>query len=226
MRIIFVRHGHPDYGKDCLTELGHPQAEAATERLKDERISKIFSSTCGRAVETARHIALRHNLDVEQLEFMREIYWGAPQSDDYVQPWWLVADWIKNGKNTMNTDWRNDSDYKGHILLESYDKVANGFDNLLKTLGLEREGNYYRVTTENNDTVMMVSHAGASTVALSHIFNIPFPFMCNALCPDFTAITVVHFDCKEKGTLVAPQFEIANDSRHIADIKTENFIGR
>lgn len=226
MRIIFVRHGHPDYGKDCLTELGHPQAEAAAERLKDEKIDKIFSSSCGRAYETACHIASRHNLDIEQLDFMREIYWGAPQSDDYVQPWWLVADWIKNGKNIMDTNWKNDPDYKGHILLDSYNKLSSEFDNLLKTLGLEREGDYYRVTAENNDTVMVVSHAGASTVALSHIFNIPFPFMCNAICPDFTAITVVYFDCKEKGTLVAPHFEIANDSRHIADIKTENFIGR
>lgn len=226
MRIIFVRHGHPDYGKDCLTKLGHPQAEAAAERLKDEKIDKIFSSSCGRAYETACHIASCHNLDIEQLDFMREIYWGAPQSDDYVQPWWLVADWIKNGKNIMDTNWKNDPDYKGHILLDSYNKLSSEFDNLLKTLGLEREGDYYRVTAENNDTVMVVSHAGASTVALSHIFNIPFPFMCNAICPDFTAITVVYFDCKEKGTLVAPHFEIANDSRHIADIKTENFIGR
>jgi len=35
MRIIFVRHGHPNYEKDCLTELGHRQAEAAAQRLKD-----------------------------------------------------------------------------------------------------------------------------------------------------------------------------------------------
>ena len=41
MKIIFVRHGHPDYMKDCLTELGHPQAEAAAERLKNEKIDKL-----------------------------------------------------------------------------------------------------------------------------------------------------------------------------------------
>ncbi len=29
MRIIFVRHGHPDYTNDCLTELGHLQAGAS-----------------------------------------------------------------------------------------------------------------------------------------------------------------------------------------------------
>ena len=39
MRIIFVRHGHPNYVNDCLTELGHKHAAAAAERLKDEGIS-------------------------------------------------------------------------------------------------------------------------------------------------------------------------------------------
>ena len=38
MRIIFVRHGHPDYVHDCLTDLGHLQATAAAERLRDEGI--------------------------------------------------------------------------------------------------------------------------------------------------------------------------------------------
>ncbi len=66
MRIIFVRYGHPNYANDRLTELGHTQAEAAAERLKDKRIHKIFASLCGRAVETAEHIAARRVLEVHQ----------------------------------------------------------------------------------------------------------------------------------------------------------------
>ena len=57
MRIIFVRHGHPNYRQDCLTELGHLHAKAAAERLCEEKIDMIYSSTCGRAFETAEHIA-------------------------------------------------------------------------------------------------------------------------------------------------------------------------
>ena len=34
MKIVFVRHGHPNYHEDCLTELGHLQAEAAARRLE------------------------------------------------------------------------------------------------------------------------------------------------------------------------------------------------
>ena len=37
MRIIFIRHGNPDYEKDCLTELGHKQAEAAAKKEQERK---------------------------------------------------------------------------------------------------------------------------------------------------------------------------------------------
>ena len=61
MRIIFVRHGHPDYEKNCLTEIGHKQADAAAQRLSGETVEAIYSSHYGRALETAAHIAARHH---------------------------------------------------------------------------------------------------------------------------------------------------------------------
>ena len=42
MRIIFVRHGEPDYAHDCLTEQGKQQALAAAERLREEGIDQLF----------------------------------------------------------------------------------------------------------------------------------------------------------------------------------------
>ena len=57
MKIYFVRHGHPDYSKNCLTELGHKQAAAAALSLKSSGIEQIFASSYGRAIETAEHTA-------------------------------------------------------------------------------------------------------------------------------------------------------------------------
>ena len=42
MRIIFVRHGEPDYEHDCLTDRGLVQAEAAAARLEGEGIEEIL----------------------------------------------------------------------------------------------------------------------------------------------------------------------------------------
>lgn len=221
MKIIFVRHGHPDYERDCLTEKGHLQAKAAAERLKDEKVDKIFSSTCGRAYETACHIAARHNMDITQLDFMREMDWGVRGTDDFIHPWDCADEWIANGKNIMNCDWRSTPEYKDTTFLKNYDKVITGFDDWIGSLGLCREGDYYRVTKENDDTIMLVSHGGSSSAVLSHILNIPFPFVCQTIRPYFTAITVVSFKNKI-GELVAPKFELVNDARHIEKITPGN----
>ena len=44
MRIIFVRHGEPDYKNDCLTAEGHIQAEAVAKRLANEKIEGIYEA--------------------------------------------------------------------------------------------------------------------------------------------------------------------------------------
>lgn len=225
MKIIFVRHGHPNYKDDCLTELGHPQAEAAAERLSAEKIDKFYSSSCGRAVETAEHIAARHNAKVEQLDFMRELDWGAQGSEDFVHPWAVADEWVAAGKDIMNPDWEKECDYAGHKIVPNIHKMEAAFDEWLKQFGYEREGNYYRVTRENQDNILLASHGGSSSVVLSHIFNLPFTFVCMAICPNFTAITVVDFSGKE-GELTSPKFELVNDARHIEGITAENVFGR
>ena len=73
MRIYFIRHGHPNYALDCLTDIGHLQAEACAERLKAAGIQRIFSSSQGRARETAEHTAKKLGLAVEPVDFIREL---------------------------------------------------------------------------------------------------------------------------------------------------------
>ena len=77
MRLIIVRHGDPDYENDCLTELGHYQAELVAKRLMDEGIQEIYSSPQGRARETAEHfVALSGVGPIKILDFMHEIRYG------------------------------------------------------------------------------------------------------------------------------------------------------
>ena len=77
MRIIFVRHGEPDYEHDCLTETGKVQALLAAKRLKSEGISEIWASPMGRAMQTASFTAKQQGLSVTELPFMHEIDWGT-----------------------------------------------------------------------------------------------------------------------------------------------------
>ena len=68
MRIIFIRHGEPDYKNDCLTEIGRKQADLAAERLQDEGIEEIWSSPLGRAYETAEAASKLLGLPIRTLE--------------------------------------------------------------------------------------------------------------------------------------------------------------
>lgn len=223
MRIVFVRHGHPDYKKDCLTELGHSHAEAAAKRLSEEEPTRIFASPMGRAKETAEHIAERLNKPIEILDFMHEIKWGSANGEPVIRnghPWFTADDMVANGDSVMRESWASEEPYSNNLLVENVKLICEGFDGLLSDFGYSRDGYYYRVEKENPDTVFVVSHGGSSSVVLSHLLNVSFPHFCATVRPDFTAITVIKLS-GDIGSLVTPHIEILNDSRHIKNINTE-----
>lgn len=218
MKIIFVRHGHPDYVNDCLTELGHKQAESASLRLLDEGILEIYSSPFGRAVETAQHTAKKLDKKVNILDFMREIKWGAYEGKEVYgdgHPWDTSLYAVSLGHSLMDDSWTKEQPFCDNVVFEELDRVAREADRWLLTMGYQREGANYRVVGENtNKTIAVFSHGGSSSALFSHLLNLPFFYLCRVLCPDFTSITVLNFG-DEKDSLTAPQIEYANDSKHI-----------
>ena len=229
MKIYFVRHGHPNYEKDCLTELGKLQAAAAAERLAECGISEIYASTCGRAMETAGFLAEKLGLEVVPLEFMREIAWGAKDGGEVLfdgHPW-MIADHLANqGEDLLREDWREREPFVRSLTPQSFQTVSEGIDAWLEGLGYRREGNYYRTVGETTaKTVALFSHGGSSSVVLSHLFGLAFPYVCATLHPDFTSVTVVEFS-DEVGRLAPPRALLVNDARHIQGIEEENSFGR
>ncbi|MBR0386285.1 MAG: histidine phosphatase family protein, partial [Clostridia bacterium] len=107
MRILFIRHGEPNYEKDCLTETGRQQAAAAAKRLASEGITEIYASPCGRARETADFTAGLLGLPVTTLPYMHEISWGGEEIPESGHPWTL-SDWMitKENFDYSRDDWR------------------------------------------------------------------------------------------------------------------------
>ena len=226
MRIIFVRHGHPNYEKDCLTELGRKHAAAVAERLKEEGISEIYSSTCGRAYETAGYVAEKYGLSIVKCEFMREISWGSVDNEPLFldgHPWGTVDDMVAKGKSILSPTWASEEPFAGNKMVGYVVNIAVALDQWLKTLGYTREGLYYRVAEVNstNKTIAVFGHGGAGSAIFSHLFNLPYPFVCTTLNQDYTGITIVEFP-DTPGALVKPRFEILNDARHIKNLHITN----
>lgn len=247
MRIVFVRHGHPNYELDCLTELGHLHAAAAAERLADEGIEEIYSSTCGRAYETAGYVARKLGLDIVKCDFMREISWGSINDKPLAfhgHPWDTVDHMVANNESILDADWAEKEPFVHNKLVTDVQMIAKATDDWLESLGYKREGKYYRVCGNANigghadgaldsggnlhstrRTVAAFGHGGASAAILSHIFNLPFPFVCSVMGPNYTGITVVTLP-DDKDCLVSPRFEIMSDARHIEGLKVENVFSR
>ena len=53
MRLLFIRHGDPDYVHDTLTEKGHREAALLAERAEALQLGKCFVSPLGRSQVTA-----------------------------------------------------------------------------------------------------------------------------------------------------------------------------
>ena len=71
MDIYFIRHGDPDYDHDCLTELGHFQAEKTSEELVKMSFDMIFASSMNRAIQTAKHLTDKTNQKISLLDWAR-----------------------------------------------------------------------------------------------------------------------------------------------------------
>ena len=223
MRIVFVRHGEPDYVSDSLTALGREQARAAAIRLKEEGIEEIWSSPLGRAMETAKATSEVLGLPIQTLDFMREVSWGSIDGSEILyggHPWAIVFEMAKLGLDLNDPNWRDLPDFRNNKLLECIDRIENGIDQWLERYGYVREGRYYRHTVEEKQqrTIALFSHGGSSCAAMGHILNLQFPYACALLHIDYTGITVVQMESRSgSGTL--SRLTPSNDARHIRGVQ-------
>ena len=223
MRIVFVRHGEPDYEHDCLTFGGHLQSLAAAERLKEEGIEEIWSSPLGRARETAQAASEALSLPVRILDFMPEVSWGSRDGSPLFaggHPWEITDELVRQDYDLTRKDWREHPFFRNNTVLDCVDRVEKGIDEWLASLGYVREGFYYRCVRpdDTQKTVALFSHGGSSCAAMGHMLNLTFPYACALLHLEFTGITILRLD-RHPGAVTLPCLELGNDGRHIRNAK-------
>ena len=231
MRIIFVRHGEPDYANDCLTENGRLQAKATAERLKDEGINYIYSSPMGRARETASYTANLLGLEVNTLDFMHEIDWGTKKDLGDISgsksvphnghPWTLaVRLYAESPESGVGDKWREHPYFRDNICIDYYDKIAKEIDSFLLGFGLERKNGYFECHEPCDETIAVFSHGGSGAAAMSQILNLPFPYVLSVLMYGVCSVSIIDFKA-ELNNVVIPHISLFNDMRHLGDVKKE-----
>lgn len=214
MRIIFVRHGEPDYEHDCLTETGRLQAAAAAERLAGEGISEIYASPCGRAQQTAAYTAEKLGLPVTTLDFMHEIGWGGPGVPCDGHPWTLSDRMMQEGFDFYGESWREHPYFKENVATDYFDRVSGAFDAFLETLGYRHEGNRFLCLKRTEKTVALFSHGGSGAIVLSQLLDLPFPWVISRMEYGFTSVIILSFP-DVPGQYCFPRMDLFNDLAHI-----------
>lgn len=224
MRIVLIRHGDPNYEKDCLTELGHKQVKVAAQRLLKEGIEEIYSSPLGRARQTAQAFSDASGIkEIKILDFIQEIRFGREGElyNNKWNPWLGVGALVREGKDVQSENWRDYPVFKDNFATIDADKIAVEADKWLEKLGYTREGKYYRNNRkdEKEKTIAVFCHGGSSAAFMARVLNQTFPYMCGVLMRfPHTTITVLRFD-NTPGLLSLPVIELLNDDRHLKDVK-------
>ena len=214
MKIIFVRHGEPNYELDRLTDEGKKQAECASKKLARYNIERIYASPMGRAMETAEYTADELKIpreDIIQLDYMHELIWGSRDLEEFYQdghPWTIADEMVERGMDLLDPNWASNEYFANNRVTEFVRLVDEGIDDLLLKLGYRREGRYYRNERKDDEQfiVALFSHGGSSTAALAHILNLTFPYLCATIHSPFTGITILRFD-SQPGSITIPCIE-------------------
>lgn len=219
MRILFIRHGDPDYTNDTLTEKGHREAACLAETAADLHMGDCYMSPLGRAQHTAAYSLKKIGKAAPVLNWLQEFpatvdingnnellrcYPDTTISSDGTYrlriPWDMIPGyWTEHSEYMDPLGWRISQVAKNSRIVEDYDAVAAGLDGLLAKYGYVREGNHYRVEKENDQTITLFCHFGVTCAMLSHLWNIS-PFIlwhCLGLLP--TSVTELVTEEREQG---------------------------
>ncbi|MCD7841495.1 MAG: histidine phosphatase family protein [Lachnospiraceae bacterium] len=204
MKLLFIRHGDPDYSIDSLTEKGWKEAEYLAERIAKLDVRDFYVSPRGRARDTASLTLKKMNRTATQLEWLREFAPRIDRPDRKDSPvcWdWLPQDWTADERFYHPDQWYEPPIMKAAGMKEEYEWVAEGLDTLLAQYGYVRDGHLYRTEQGNNDTLVFFCHFGVTCVLLGHLIGASPMVLWHGLCAAPTSVTTVVTEERRKGVV-------------------------
>jgi len=219
MLLYIIRHGDPNYEKDCLTERGKLQAEAVGKRMFDSKIDRIFSSPMGRAQETAeptcRLLGLEKTIEPWTHEIEDERL--TPFPDGEIKSITMVQNTYYRENGYVDYPFDKAFDTPGFSETQMKQKVQSIADDgreFLERLGYKEENGIYRILRKNEEKVALFCHYAFAKSWLSTLLHIPIHIMWGGFDYNHTAVTVVEFANNENG-VTAPRCLCFADVSHL-----------
>ncbi len=242
MKIIFVRHGEPDYAHDSLTEKGWREAELLAKRISKWNVTDFYCSPLGRAKDTASCTLKEMNREAVTLDWMREFSYviDDPVTGKHGVPWDFVPSfWTGDPLMLKGQSWvESDVMKQNPQIAEKYQEVCLRFDELLASYGYIRENLYYRFPdgeerfgmatplpgtpeyekalkdNKQEPVIVIFCHLGVTCIVLSHLLNIPFPMLAHGFFLPTTSLTILS-DERHWGTEASFRVQVMGDVHHL-----------
>lgn len=203
MKIIFIRHGDPDYENDSLTQKGIREAKLLAKRVaKWDNVTQFYCSPLGRAKKTASYSLEAVGREAVTYEWMKEFSYFVddPVTGRHGVAWdFMPAYWTKIPEMYDKDGWKNTEIYRSNEeLLPAYREVCEGLDGILSSYGYTRHNNYYLTNPENKndgttkeDTIVIFCHLGVTCMMLSHLLGISPVLLLHGFFLAPTSVTVL-----------------------------------
>lgn len=224
MKIIFVRHGDPDYARDSITERGEVEARLLNARMKKINPNYCYVSPLGRAKRTAELGLEGMGIEPVEYEWLQEFCVRIKRPDLTERSWvtwdWIPADWVGRDELLDVDNWGNDPIMAEAQAGERYKTVCDEFDKLLAGHGYVRDGRLYRAEKPNMDTLVFFCHFGVTCVLLSHLMNVSPMILWQGVATAPTSVTTVISEERREGTAYFRASAIGDISHlYVADVE-------
>ncbi|MCQ2610990.1 MAG: histidine phosphatase family protein [Treponema sp.] len=156
MRLIFIRHGDPDYEHDTITEKGKREADLLTKRTsKWKNITQIYVSPMGRAADTAKGTLQALNKQGITKDWLQEFKHNIdePYNPELTTTWDLYPEYYTDHRKFFDKDeWTSTKLMKHADIKNYYKKVCDGIDEILASYGyIRNKKGFYNVVSPNPD---------------------------------------------------------------------------
>lgn len=227
MRIIFIRHGDPDYINDTLTEKGIREAKLLAERISTwENITDIYCSPLGRAQKTASYPLAAIGREAVTYPWLREFSYAIddPTTGRHGVPWDFMPEyWTEIEEMYDRHNWKNTDIYRSNPeILPAYDEACMGLDNILSKYGYKRYHNYY--VTDNpktpdesgsdDTTLVFFCHLGITFVMMSHLLGISPAVLFHGFYIAPTSVTILAAEERIPGKAMF-RAQVVGDTSHL-----------
>ncbi|MBO4902988.1 MAG: histidine phosphatase family protein [Lachnospiraceae bacterium] len=204
MKLVFIRHGEPDYTIDGLTEKGKVEADLLAQRLRDFPMDHIYVSPLGRAKQTAEPTLKLLQREAVECEWLKEfpplIQRPDREEGNMSIAWdWMPKDWTCVPDFYTYENWMKHPVMVAGKVGEEYARVTGHFEELLKKHGYEKSGNLFLAKEPSNDTVVFFCHFGVTAVLLSYLLHVSPMILWHGMVMPPSSVTVIATEERQKG---------------------------